>query len=272
MIQDPRFSGLVVSRRRTVRELVPRVKGLVLAVSINLAAAVPVLLAPFVFLEGVRPPEAEPDDRIRVVLPPLRHGTAGGLPGTGTRAAGGPARTGRVPVAIRRPVMPIVPPAVEETAPDRATATAPGDSHDRSPGGPTGMVGGGGEGGGTGPGGGCCDGPGGPGEGGDPGDGELSEWHEGLVRPVLIPSSRVQPDYPDPARKARVGGTVVLAILIEPDGTVGAVEVLSAPDRRWGFDQASIKAVSQWRYQPGLMIGRPVAVRARVTVEFILTR
>jgi TonB family protein len=271
VVHAPRFSDLVISRPRLARDLAPRARGLAFAASINIALVVPVLLAPFVFVEGMRPPRAQPEERIRVVLPRPGSVATAGSPGTGPRATVEPARTGRTQAAIGRHVIPIVPPAVEEAAPDRATTTAPGDSDDRSPGGATGTGWPGGEGDGTGPGGDCCDGPGGPGHGGDPGDEELSEWDEGLVRPVLIPSSRVLPKYPDAARKARVGGTVVLTILIGPDGTVGAVEVLSAPDRRWGFDRAAIEAVSRWRYQPGHMIGRPVAVRARVTVEFILS-
>jgi protein TonB len=36
------------------------------------------------------------------------------------------------------------------------------------------------------------------------------------------------------------------------------------------FDQAAIEALSQWRYQPVLRDGRPVAQRARIRIRFNL--
>jgi TonB family protein len=67
-----------------------------------------------------------------------------------------------------------------------------------------------------------------------------------------------------------VRGDVVLRIVIEADGRVGAIEVLRGPDPRFGFDLEAIEAVKQWRYRPALLDGRPVAAYARVFVEFTL--
>lgn len=112
----------------------------------------------------------------------------------------------------------------------------------------------------------------GPGDGGDTWDGPFQPGDPRVTQPIIIPSSRALPRYPDLARRAGLQGTVILTIVIGPDGRVGEIEVLRSPDQRWGFDLAAIEAVKQWRYQPALMSGRPVAVYAQVLVEFTISR
>ena len=94
----------------------------------------------------------------------------------------------------------------------------------------------------------------------------------GLIPPSLVPGSRALPKYPDLARRAGLQGTVILLAVIEKNGTVGEIEVVKSPDQRWGFDLAAIDAVKQWRYQPALMNGGPVAAYIQVMVEFTLAR
>ena len=65
---------------------------------------------------------------------------------------------------------------------------------------------------------------------------------------------------------------MILLIVVEKDGTVGSIEVVRSPDQRWGFDLAAIDAVKQWRYQPALLQGRPVAAYITVMVEYSLSR
>ena len=95
---------------------------------------------------------------------------------------------------------------------------------------------------------------------------------ERVTQPVLIPSTRALPGYPDIARRARVEGTVILMIVILADGSVGEIEVVRSPDPLWGFDLAAVQSVRHWRYTPALMHGRPVAVYAQVLVEFTISR
>jgi protein TonB len=120
-----------------------------------------------------------------------------------------------------------------------------------------------------------CDGCLGDGGGGtgEPGPGSILDEHDSrLVAPRLIPGSRVQPRYPEIARRARVEGRVILMLVIGADGEVGSIELVRGPDPRHGFDLAAIEAVKRWRYQPGLLNGRPVAVYATVVVDFTLNR
>jgi TonB family protein len=106
--------------------------------------------------------------------------------------------------------------------------------------------------------------------GGLPGLAPLQAGIGGVTYPELIPESRVQPRYPEIARKAKVAGRVILQAIVRRDGSVGDIQVLSSPGKRFGFDEAAIAAVRQWRYKPGLQNGKPVDVYWTVVVDFPL--
>jgi len=93
---------------------------------------------------------------------------------------------------------------------------------------------------------------------------------DGVSKPVMVVSSRVQPNYPEMARKTGVKGPAVLQIIVLKDGTVGDIWILSSPSRDLGFDEAVIAAVRQWRFQPALKDGTPVDARWGVVVDFAL--
>jgi TonB family protein len=77
----------------------------------------------------------------------------------------------------------------------------------------------------------------------------------------------VRPVYPEAARAAGISGVVILEATIDPEGMPVNIKVLrSIPD----LDQAAINAVREWRYQPTLLNGVPVAVMMTVTVNFAL--
>jgi TonB family protein len=104
-------------------------------------------------------------------------------------------------------------------------------------------------------------------EGGLLGDVPLYAGIGGVSNPKLIPASRVMPIYPESARKAGVNGQVTLQAVIHKDGTVGDVTVLKSPGAKFGFDEAAIAAVKQWKYKPGLQNGKPVDVYFTVVVD-----
>lgn len=87
-----------------------------------------------------------------------------------------------------------------------------------------------------------------------------------VTEPVEI--SRVQPDYPESARKAQMQGTVVLEAVISRSGAVESVRVLRSVNPL--LDASAVKAVSRWRYEPARFDGRPVPVYLTVTVRFQL--
>lgn len=76
---------------------------------------------------------------------------------------------------------------------------------------------------------------------------------------------KLQPVYPDTARKLRLSGMVSLNVVIHKDGTVtvqnvGAGHPLLSP--------AAVAAVQQWKYQPTTVGGEPVEIQTKVYVTF----
>jgi protein TonB len=88
--------------------------------------------------------------------------------------------------------------------------------------------------------------------------------------PTLIASSKVDPVYPELGRVARRAGRVTLRAVIAEDGSVGEIEVLDCKPTGYGFDQAAVEAVMQWRYRPAARHGVPVPVFLIVEVTFTL--
>lgn len=96
----------------------------------------------------------------------------------------------------------------------------------------------------------------------------VDEHFAGLIVPVAL--SRPRPDYPPLARTARRGGSVLLRAVIGVNGEVEQIEVLQAPNPDLGFSAAAVEAVGRWRYAPGRVGDRPVAVAMTVSIEFTL--
>jgi TonB family protein len=92
----------------------------------------------------------------------------------------------------------------------------------------------------------------------------------GIGNPVIISDSKVQPAYPETARKSKVNGTVILQCVINEDGTVGEISIKKEDPAQFEFGDAAIEAVRQWRYEPALKDGKPVAVYMTILVEFKL--
>ncbi|MFA9452986.1 MAG: energy transducer TonB, partial [Candidatus Aminicenantaceae bacterium] len=88
----------------------------------------------------------------------------------------------------------------------------------------------------------------------------------GQIRaPKLI--RRVDPQYPELARQARVEGRVIIEATTDAYGRVQSVRVLRSIPL---LDQAAIDAVRQWVYEPMLINGKPRGVIFTVTVTFKL--
>lgn len=85
--------------------------------------------------------------------------------------------------------------------------------------------------------------------------------------PVEI--TRVQPTYPEEARKNRVQGQVILEAVIDEKGSVTTVEAVESPDPM--LTDAAIEAVKKWTYKPATLKGKPVKVHFTVTVAFKLS-
>ena len=83
-----------------------------------------------------------------------------------------------------------------------------------------------------------------------------------------VPLYKVEPEYSEEARKAKFQGTVVLEIVIDERGYPTNFRFLNALGL--GLDEKAVEAVRQWRFRPAMKNGKPVAVVARVEVNFRL--
>ncbi len=81
-------------------------------------------------------------------------------------------------------------------------------------------------------------------------------------------TSMSKPKYPKQARKAKIQGAVVLLITIGPNGRVADPKVVRSVEHT--LDQSAIDAVSQWRFDPATLEGKPVAARVDVEIAFRL--
>ena len=77
----------------------------------------------------------------------------------------------------------------------------------------------------------------------------------------------VAPVYPDQARQAGVQGTVRLSIVIDKQGHVSNIGVISGHPL---LIPAALDAVKQWEYKSTLLNGQPVEVATEVSVPFVL--
>ena len=77
--------------------------------------------------------------------------------------------------------------------------------------------------------------------------------------------SHVPPVYPTMAKNQHVTGDVVIDALIDTNGRVTTMKVMSGPTL---LHQAAKDALHQWKYQPASLDGKPVAMHLTVTLQF----
>src|SRR5437667_162612 len=87
---------------------------------------------------------------------------------------------------------------------------------------------------------------------------------------VSAPKSLFAPDpeYSEEAREAKYQGTCVLYLIVGPDGKPRDIRV--ARSLGLGLDEKAIEAVRQWKFEPAMKDGKPVAVAINVEVDFRL--
>ena len=85
----------------------------------------------------------------------------------------------------------------------------------------------------------------------------------GVTKGLLI--HRVEPSYPPLAQQAHIQGDVVLTAIIDKEGNVQHLQLVSGHPL---LAPAAIEAVKQWRYKPFLLNGQPLEVETTVTVSF----
>lgn len=79
---------------------------------------------------------------------------------------------------------------------------------------------------------------------------------------------KVNPMYPEEARKRRIQGTVVLAAVIGKDGRIKNLHVVSGDPM---LAQSALDTVQEWRYKPYFLLGQPVEVDTTIQGNFRLS-
>lgn len=84
------------------------------------------------------------------------------------------------------------------------------------------------------------------------------------------PHAKVQPSpqYPVAMRASGTEGRVVIEFTVDTAGNVVSATVHSATNRE--FEEAAVRAVMRWRFEPGRRNGRAVPFRMAVPLEFRL--
>ena len=108
--------------------------------------------------------------------------------------------------------------------------------------------------------------PEGPGETSEPGV-ESSVRAAAEEEPAEL-VSKVDPPYPEAARRSGVEGTVVLDVRIDESGAVTDIQVLRGLPL--GVSEAAVAAVSRWKYRPARGRAGPVTSHKTVRVIFRL--
>jgi TonB family protein len=96
--------------------------------------------------------------------------------------------------------------------------------------------------------------------------------YEGGSSGVSVPTvlKEVKPSYTAEAIRNRIQGSVLMAAVVLPDGTVGEVTVLRSLDTTFGLDAQAVLAAKQWLFNAGMKDGLPVAVRVTIELTFRL--
>jgi protein TonB len=90
----------------------------------------------------------------------------------------------------------------------------------------------------------------------------------GSVRPPTVVRN-VRPQYTTEAMRARIQGAVLVAAIVEADGTVRDARVVRSLDPVFGLDQSALRAARDWLFRPATMDGKPVALA--VTIELVFS-
>lgn len=102
----------------------------------------------------------------------------------------------------------------------------------------------------------------------DPGTVAMEPRPLEVVRPIVIPESRVEPEFPPAAVAVRARGMVIVEVSVRADGTVADVRAVESTRTGVGFEAAAVEAVRRWRFRPGRLGDEAVAATTLVRVEF----
>jgi len=105
--------------------------------------------------------------------------------------------------------------------------------------------------------------------------GTLDAIYVSLPQPEVVSEARYRqpmtaPNYPAAALAARQSGKITLKVRIDEQGNPKAATVFKAepPEAEAAFADASIAAVMQWKFEPRIVYGKPVADEFLVPIAY----
>ncbi|HVV50038.1 MAG TPA: energy transducer TonB, partial [Polyangia bacterium] len=82
--------------------------------------------------------------------------------------------------------------------------------------------------------------------------------------------TKPKPEYPLPSLRRREEGTVVLEVVVGPDGLPRGISLRRSSGHPL-LDRAAMEVVRRWTFEPGRAAGVPVTSAAVVPVRFSLS-
>jgi periplasmic protein TonB len=98
----------------------------------------------------------------------------------------------------------------------------------------------------------------------DTGPNTVYRAYGNVTTPLLIQS--VEPGYTEAARNAKISGTVLVNLIVEPNGNPSHIRVVRGLGM--GLDEKAIQAVQQYKFKPGIKNGKPVRVELNISLNF----
>ena len=81
---------------------------------------------------------------------------------------------------------------------------------------------------------------------------------------------KVEPAYPDEAKRNRLQGAVVVEVLVNEEGLVQEAKVVKSVDDAPMLSDSALEAIRQWEFKPTLVDGTAVKVLFTITVRYRL--
>jgi protein TonB len=89
------------------------------------------------------------------------------------------------------------------------------------------------------------------------------------------------PETTEEARKRKTSGVALVRIVVEPDGTVGSAQIIKSVaeayknkedhDAALTLDAKAVDAARQYRFEPTIVKGKPVALELKIEINFQFT-
>lgn len=83
------------------------------------------------------------------------------------------------------------------------------------------------------------------------------------------PRAQLAPDYPREMRLRHIEGRVVVEFVVDESGNVHSPVAVSATDT--AFEEAALRAIAKWKFEPGYYHNRKVRFRMSVPVVFTIS-